>query len=226
MVRQREVGEHITRTYRMLRRGMALIAFAFPLVLLLGGMVLFARLPQTSMSAYYYTEMRDVFVGVLCAVGAFLVLYRGFSDREEWALNIAGLSGVGIALFPMAPKGDCSTEAAVFSAHGFFAVVFFLAISYVCIFLAAEGPRLGIDSKLREHYERITRICGFVMMVCIGLSLAYCFFMPADLRIALCQMNVVFWLEAIAVWAFSAYWIVKSLEYDHSFSWLPWRTKA
>ena len=67
------------------------MAFAFPLLLWIGGYLL-AKLPLAgSMSAYYHASdflhpdqvlrvqgvMRNEFVGILFAVGALLIVYRG-----------------------------------------------------------------------------------------------------------------------------------------------------
>ena len=57
-----------------------------------------------SMSEYYWAAAgdvvpaRNVFVGGLFAVSACLWLYKGFSPRENVALNLAGLFAVGVAL--------------------------------------------------------------------------------------------------------------------------------
>jgi len=220
------VGSHIASTYLRLRRGMAVIALLFPPILLIGGIVIFGRAPQTSMSAYYHTEMQDVFVGVLCAIGAFLFLYKGFTWKEDIALNVAGVCAVGVALFAMDPKGDCAATASGFSIHGCFATAFFLAISYVCVFLFSDGPSSGIPEKLRARYVTIAKLCGTVMLVCIAAALTYAFLLPSSARTFVCGLNAIFWIEAFAVWAFSVFWLVKSLEYDHAISWLPWRRKA
>jgi hypothetical protein len=55
------------------------------------------------MSAFYGAydgDMRNWFVGTLCAVGAFMVLYKGFTFAEEMALNAAGLSAALVAMTP------------------------------------------------------------------------------------------------------------------------------
>lgn len=87
-----DLRKHITGTYLSLRLGMALIAIFFPIVLWLGGVAEGQPL-QESMSAYYFSgggAMRDVFVGVLFAIGAFLYAYKGFNDLENIALNLQG----------------------------------------------------------------------------------------------------------------------------------------
>jgi hypothetical protein len=64
-----KLDQHALATYFTLRRGVALIAIAFPLWLWIGGK-LYAGLPlQNSMSAYYHAaldgkSMRDWFVGI------------------------------------------------------------------------------------------------------------------------------------------------------------------
>lgn len=95
--------DHIVATYFYLRIGMATLALVFPLLLWLYGAVVLSIPIQGSMSAYYHTEMRDAFVGILCAIGAFLFLYKGFTKLEDWLLNAAGLLAVLVAFFPMNP---------------------------------------------------------------------------------------------------------------------------
>lgn len=51
------------------------------------------------MSSYYYTDTQNVLVGASCAIGAFLLSYRGEGNKGPWAGTIAGLSGIGAGLF-------------------------------------------------------------------------------------------------------------------------------
>lgn len=217
------LGSHITITYVHLRRGMAALALTLAPALAIGGYVLFDTPLQASMSAYYYTGMRDWFVGVLCAVGAFLFLYKGYTRRENQALNLAGVCAPLAALFPMNPAGDCAADAAGFSWHGAFAVGFFLAIAYVCVCLYRDDATDAMPPARRRRYHAVSRTCGGVMLACIGAALLYNFLMPAAIKAAWCSRSVVFWLEAVAVAAFSVHWFFKSLAYDGGVSWLPWR---
>lgn len=218
-----QLGSHIVITYVHLRRGMAALALTLAPVLAIGGIVLFGTPLQPSMSAYYYTGMRDWFVGVLCAVGAFLFLYKGYTRRENQVLNLAGVCAPLVALFPMRPGGDCAVDGSGFSLHGLFAVTFFLAISYVCVFLYRDSATDAMPPPRQRLYHRVARACGGVMIGCIAAAVLYNFFMPADLKAAWCAWSIVFWLEAIAVAAFSVHWFFKSLAYDAGVSWLPWR---
>lgn len=82
----KDLQNHILKTYFTIRVGMALIGILFTLILWLGGLLIGVKL-QGSISAYYHTPMRNVFVGSLFAIGTFLYSYRGFRDSENIALN-------------------------------------------------------------------------------------------------------------------------------------------
>ncbi len=79
------------------------------------------------MSVYYYSRMGDVFVGALISIGLFLYLYKGFSTRENWALNVGGALAVSVALLPTSPISGGHTSTSTL--HGTFAVLFFLCIA-------------------------------------------------------------------------------------------------
>lgn len=51
---------------------------------------------QGSVSGYYYTGVRDVLVGSLCAIGVFLFSYSGYDDWDKWLTNAAGLFAIGV----------------------------------------------------------------------------------------------------------------------------------
>ena len=106
-----KLQEHIRSTYFSLRLGLGLLAFLFPVLLVSYGYLREGIPFQTSMSDYYFAfvpkdsplrvfPMRVFFVGILCAIGVFLILYRGFSRTENWLLNFAGFSAIGVAFFP------------------------------------------------------------------------------------------------------------------------------
>jgi len=152
-----ELQKHIFSTYITLRYGVALIAFGFPVLLYLIGRFYYGINLEDSMSHYYYSlapqdltmrefPMRVWFVGLLFAIGVFLYLYKGFSVKENIALNIAGISALGVALFPM--DIQCSVDCSSFSLHGASAIVLFLAIGFVCLKCTKETLQYLNDPKL------------------------------------------------------------------------------
>lgn len=209
--------ESITASYFLLRRGLAALAFAFPIVLWLGAG------PddlQASISAYYHYSaaggpqygagtMRDVFVGVLWAIGAFLFFYKGYSWQENWALNVAGLAAVLIAMFPMDWPPDPSAEPTLAAiVHQTSAVLFFLATAYVCLFRSGDTLELMNDEALKRKFKRGYAVLG-VLMVLIPLTVVLLHFMlpgPAD------RSPVVLMIEVAGIYVFSAFWLVKSRE--------------
>lgn len=197
---------HMAGTYFALRVGIAIIGAALPVVLWLGGLLGEGDPLRGSMSAYYHSGMRDVFVGALIAIGAFLYLYKGFSTAENVALNVAGIMAVGVALFPTAdvgaPRGTVSTL------HGVFAVVFFAAIAYVALTRATDTLSLIRDTDKAESLRRVYRTLGVLMIASPAIAVVLSF----TLRPGAPWGSIVFFVEAAGVWVFAAYWLAKSLE--------------
>ena len=97
------------RTYGYLRLALA------GLVLLLFAAVAIEYLAtgrsclQTSISAYWHTPVRAVFVGVLVTMGVCLVALKGNTPGEDIALNFAGMLAPGVAFIPTGDPGTCSS---------------------------------------------------------------------------------------------------------------------
>ena len=96
----------LLRTYRYVRLAMVL------LVLLLGVSVFREALAshvsiENSISAYYYTPARAVFVAALCAIGTCLIVYRGNTDAEDGFLNASGFLAFVVAFVPTRPEQTC-----------------------------------------------------------------------------------------------------------------------
>lgn len=203
-----ELQHHMFATYTTLRIGLAIIAFAFPILLWLGGRLVGLPL-QDSMSAYYHAyaadgqSMRNWFVGILFAVGVILYLYKGYSYRENYALNLAGIFAIGIAVFPM--QWNCGDACSTFSLHGTFAALFFLAIAYVCFWCASDTLHLMKNPAREKWYRAIYRLIGIGLILTPVVALL--------LTLVLDQFkSFVFYGEMIGIFVFSAYWLVKSIE--------------
>lgn len=61
---------------------------------------------QNSISAYYYTPVRAIFVGSLIVVGFGLIIYKG-SPWEDTFLNFAGMFAPVVAIAPTTDVGLC-----------------------------------------------------------------------------------------------------------------------
>lgn len=98
-------SRHAIKTYRYLRIGM------IGAVVLLAASIAIERSKidcwQTSISAYYYTPVRAIFVGGMIAVGFSLIVYKGRGTLEDVCLNFAGMLAPVVAVAPTTDVGDC-----------------------------------------------------------------------------------------------------------------------
>ncbi|MFG2058315.1 DUF998 domain-containing protein [Micromonospora sp. NPDC048930] len=195
-------------TVRRLRLGIGAVGTALPIVLLVGHIVVLRRFTLLdSLSGYYHTEMRDVFVGSLCAVGVFLISYR-YRRPDDVLGTVAGVLAVAVALFPTTvgarPGTTSDTDRTVGVVHQIAAAVLFVLLAVFCLFLFTQADRVGVPP--RPAAVRFYRACGLLILAAIVLALASTQ-LPADVRHTL---KPVLWCETVAVFAFGAAWLAKS----------------
>ena len=203
--------QHFLSTYFNLRIGIAVIALCFPFILWVGGTIQQIGI-QDSMSAYYHAtndgrSMRDLFVGILFAIGVFLYLYKGYSTKENVLLNMAGIFAIGIALFPM--EWGCGDECKKVSVHGVSAISLFVSIALVSIFCASDTLHYLKNEKLEARFRRGYYTLG----VCMVLSPLAAFLLAVVFRKL---QGYTFIAEATGIAVFAIYWAVKSLELSKS----------
>jgi hypothetical protein len=210
-----QLQEHMLWTYYGLRVGLAAIGISLPLLLIVAGSVLHGASLQPSISDYYNTvpklkwlTTRDIFVGGLLAASACLYLYKGYSNKENIALNCAGVFAVFVALFPTAAKGQ--PTGSVSKLHAASAVLFFLSIAYVSLFRSRDTLRL-VSPASAKRYGRLYTVTGGAMIVSplVAVALSY---RPEPAQ----ESSLIFWIETLGVWSFAAYWIVKTSEMRQS----------
>lgn len=208
-------------SFLAVRRAIGALGFFLPLALLAYGLVVGSLLP--SISAAYYSPMREIFVGSLIAQAVFLWSYEGFRpDAGEWISDkaTARVASVAIALVALAPtspaeKAEGSAdptctllqcflgEELSWLVHLVAAAVFFGALAVYCLVLFTKGV---VDGAEKDASNRIYRLCGWTIIVSIGL-LGLLFVTGLDDRLA--ALRPVFWLETVATFAFATSWMVK-----------------
>ncbi len=206
----------LLRHYRTLRLIVGGLGIALPLILAIGAWVLPPSDPiQNTISDYYYTIMRGVFIGVLFAIGVFLYAYQGYERSKDmrWfepsdsiAGNLACFFALGVALFPTTEVGASSTW--VGRVHTGSAAALFLTLAYFSLRLFTKTAQDGDRSEQKVIRDRIYKTAGWAILVCIGLIALYNA-AGVDPLSGLASLNPVFWLESLALWAFGWSWFVK-----------------
>jgi hypothetical protein len=92
------------RTYRFLRFGVLGVIAALAVSLIKEGAE--TGCLQGSISAYYYTPARSIFVGALVAIGLVMIALWGKSFVEDGLLNLAGLLAPVVAFVPTTESAD------------------------------------------------------------------------------------------------------------------------
>ena len=200
--------DSLVLSYLALRKAVGIIGLAFPFVLSLGKILLQGRGLEPSISCYYYTDMGNVFVGTLCAIGVFLLSTRGYDRRDEIAGRLACLFAVGVALFPTSPcPGSTAQHEVISKVHWSCAALLFLTLAYFCLALFTETAPDKRPTRQKGQRNVVYRICGWAIISAIVL-IAIVKLVPS-LNSSLAPLDPEFWLESIAVVAFGLAWLTK-----------------
>ena len=195
-------------SYLALRRLIGAFGFALPIAILLYVLISHAPDLEASISAYYHTTFRDILVGVLCAVGVFMLAYKGYETIDTVLSIIAGISAIGVAMFPtsdlaMYGMNVPAITPLVGTIHVLATGVLFLTFAAMSFFLFTKsGPTQTAQKKKRNW---LYRICAIVIVLCIGTMIVHTVLAapnPAGWR-------PTFWFETISLFAFGLSWLVK-----------------
>jgi len=224
------IQKHMLKTFLALRLGLGVVGLVFPILLWIGGELYNIPLAG-SMSAYYHANrdcpnprildpvppscdlkgtgpMRNWFVGILFFIGGGLYFLKGFSKWEDFALDIAGVMALGVALVPMAWPG----KTVGFPFHYTFAVTFFLAVAFTCVFCSEKTLKEMPPTPDRDKVIAAYRLKYRALAVVMALSplAAYVF------NSYTFKHSLGFFLEGFGIWAFGTYWLVKTRELKRS----------
>ena len=96
--------DRMVRSYRYLR--LALVVVTVTLGISVVGEIVAAGCYQGSISAFYYTPVHSIFVGVLFVIGVVLVALVGRDQVEDLFFNFAGFLAPLVALVPTEYPSD------------------------------------------------------------------------------------------------------------------------
>ncbi|MBF4494638.1 hypothetical protein IRZ83_17235 [Flavobacterium sp. JLP] len=203
-------------TYRRIRRAIGYLGISLPILLVgLSFISFFHTQIQPSISHYYYTNLREIFTGTLCAVGLFLICYKGHKNKSIWKndnllTNIAGIMAICVALIPTNPEDFLQkiytiiplTEKWLGWLHYGFAAILFLILALLAInvfTIGQENETRAPKSILNEN--NIYRACGYSILVSVIL-------VPVADQLKLFSYSTLVF-EAIALFAFGIAWLIK-----------------
>ena len=169
--------------------------------------------PLDSVSAYYYTSAVWAFVGILVAMGLFLLTYKGYEDKagplDFWLSTLSGVAAIGVAVFPTWPLDPLLRPSWwapwMANAHNASALSLFLLFIVFCwvLFPGKDWRLSGGDSGSLSTLERIVKYpvyhgCGLLILVCLVWA-----------GIQLSRGGGIFWQEWFALWFFGIAWLRK-----------------
>lgn len=203
-------------TYRRIRRAIGYLGISLPVLLVGFSFIPFFKTQlQSSISDYYFTNLREIFTGTLCAVGLFMISYKGSGNasilkNDNLLTNIAGLMALGVSLIPVNPDDFAIKiytlipypEKWLGWIHYGFAAVLFLVMALLAINVFTIGQKNETrDPKSILNENNIYRFCGYSILVFIIM-------VPISETLKLFPYSTLVF-EALALFAFGIAWLIK-----------------
>lgn len=218
------------RSYLLNRLVIGGIGVLLPtLLFLLDGLVLRGGVAvRGSLSAYYHSSARDLFVAALCVSGVMLLTYMAgqASTWDFWLSSLAGLAVLGVAFFPTQrrhlgtsaplcgpeshplPPGctqlqQALGETTIATVHYICAGIFILTLAGIC-FLFARREYAYARNVARA---RLHRICGVVILAAVAWVVV-----GRAINVDVFTFTPLYVGEVVSVYAFGLSWTVKALD--------------
>ncbi len=190
-------------SFLLLRKLIGLFGVILPIMLLLGPFMVSSMEYQPSISDYYYTQMRDYFVGNMFVIGVFLSAYRGH-DSDHVLTVIAGISAICVALFPCGQ--DEITVVSIL--HYISAVSFFGVVGYISSYVFTKTSSNAPNNPKKDARNIWFKVCGTAIFALLAL-MAASILLIHKYDVPLNDYKTIFILETLAVWSFSLSWLIK-----------------
>jgi hypothetical protein len=198
------------------RLAIGVMGVAMPVILIVGEHVLFSRdvvdFPRASLSAYYYSGLRDVFVATLVATGVFLITFKiSHGDRFDNIIStVAGLAALGVAYDPTGP--DAGEVAPPWSR--LIGVHTCQAIHYMSAALSI-GALAVMSARFAQHARPRLAVlhvaCSVVMLVTALVAVVAS---GAGVQ-RVGSFSGLLIVELVCTYAFGVSWLVRGLEIRH-----------
>jgi hypothetical protein len=203
-------------SFMALRKAVGSLGIALPFVVWVGS-YLFGNCDgiKPSISDYYYTNMREIFVGILCAISLFLFTYKGYSKLDNWSANIAAFFALGIAFFPTTFFEGINCEKNVDNfittsnssiIHFTSATIFFLTLAFMSICLFTKTNNQNQANALTQEKLIRNKIyigCGWTIICSLVIILLH------QKDILPSSLPITFIFETVALVSFGISWLIK-----------------
>jgi hypothetical protein len=203
-------------TFKTMRVGVGILGISLPLIMIGSSLIIYrATGLLNSISAYYNSPMREIYVAVVCMIAFFLLCYKGYDRKDNWSCNIAGLLAFGIAFFPTIDNSQVNCEKWDFVIgqrtvdwmHTVFASLFFCILSYISIFLFTQTHE-GVEiAGIKKGKNIIFVASGLIIAAALLLLLLI---NTTDI-LGLKGSTVTLVLEALMLVSFGISWLVKGV---------------
>jgi hypothetical protein len=209
-------GSELLISYLTLRRLIGLLGLALPSILILVHAVVVRREVLPSLSAYYYSELNPLFVGILCTTAAFLLSYKGHELSDHVASVIAGVGCLGVALLPCGrPDGVATGPVSLWLAdlelgtpHYLCAAAFLASLAYISLFEFTKTAVPGQETRRKRQRNKVYRAMGWIMVVCLLVMGANGIYFWVTHKSLLPYAGVLVG-ETISIVAFAFSWLTK-----------------
>jgi hypothetical protein len=221
---------------RTLRAAIGFLGLGLPLTLALGENIRDRYLSagaeagrwyiEGSISAYYHTGMREVFVAILAALGIFLLCYKGPERWDVIAAKLAGAAAILVAILPTHEKSREATDTGgrlpdsvtLFSGpdvpdpeiigtlHYVSAAVFFVTVALMALFLFTRTGS-AVPTGRKRLRNLVYRVSGLMILVAIAAIAVDKLLLGSRWSGG---TSFVFWMETVAVTAFGVAWLTKA----------------
>jgi len=205
-----EGHQHLVISYLTIRKAIGFLGLLLPFILVTGGWIGRGQFGiEPSISDYYYTVMRNGFVGIMAAVALFLFAYRGYETTDRIAGYLGCVFALGVAFFPTSPDPLPDGYLSIIGTlHFVFAGLFFLTLIFFSLVLFTRTQNKHTMTGMKKVRNTVYHICGYIMIGCI-IGIAIYFFWLEDRFPVLANADLVFYLESLALMAFGISWLVK-----------------
>lgn len=205
--------DYLVFSYLNMRKAIGLLGIFLPFLVAVFGFIECGFKLKGSISAYYYTNARDVYIAALASIAIFLLFYRGYEKIDDIATNLSGIFALGTLVFPTYYSSSYSTRVGLFLLndrvsdiiHTCFAASLFFTLAFISIVLFTRSRETG-SSRSKRARNRLYAACGIVMVVSIVLIIIYLVFLQDT---PLSRFKPVLFLESISLFAFGISWLFK-----------------